>query len=103
MKKRLLKILRWDHFSQVVFVLGAIPSLVCWARGHGSMFGVFVSGFNIGAAVYWQFYLSQRKRLEWWMDRALKPGRGESREMFDVAKNLVEARMKSGHIDPDRN
>lgn len=110
MKKWLMKIMDWDHTPQVFHILGSIPAIIAWCRGHVVPLALFVVGFNFGAALYWQYYLAQRKRTEEWMEiaeewakRATRPRNSELEEMLDVAKGLVEARMKAAHIDPDKN
>lgn len=105
MKKRIEKILMWDHFCQVIFVMGGLPNLIFWARGHGSMFGMFMSGFNFGAAFYWELVIRERRRTDKWMNRAMnrKAPDVEIEKMLNIAEGLVEARFKSQGIDPDRN
>lgn len=100
MKKRLMKIILWDHFCQVVYVLGTIPSIILWIKGHAGPLTGFGIGWNLGCAVYWQFYLAQRKRTDMWMQLAMKPSIDE---MVGIAKSLVEARTRSAHIDPTSN
>lgn len=73
MKKRVMKILGWDHFSQMLWIISTIPNFYYWWHGKASMFGMLISGFNLGMAAGWGYYLSQRKRTDWWMERAMRP------------------------------
>lgn len=106
MKKWITKILLWDHFCQVMFTLSTIPSIILWIKGHATAWTGFIIGWNWGCAVYWQFYLSARNRSEKWMMRALRQATQYSDEaegILNQAKHLVEARLQSHHIDPERN
>lgn len=103
MKKLLLRFIEWGHAFQVISVLVVIPQIWQWIHGHATPLSTFVIGWNLGGAVSWQYYLVQRKRTKFWMERAIQPKRGEFEEVLGMADKLVEARMRSAHIDADRN
>jgi len=103
MKKLLMKFVMWERAGQVFNLVGAIPAIVALCHGKVMFVDGVVIGFNLGAALYWEFYLRQRKETMIWMERAMKLPKADFEEMVGVAKNLVEARLKAADIDPDRN
>jgi hypothetical protein len=107
--KAIKRILLWDRFPQVLFAIGALPFLIRWATGHHvDLLGAFAAGFNLGSCIYFGMYLRMKKWKETWELRADKVMQmlmspEHIFPLIQTAKQLVEARQKSDHIDPDKN
>lgn len=105
--KRLKKIFSWDHLPTLCWVLGSLHCLIAWAKHHGTMFGVFLAGFNMGCAVYWEIGMVWKRKYFKLMDRMLPPLVGHAvmsvQEAMQTAKNLVQARKQAERIDPTKN
>lgn len=57
---------------QVLFVLGSLPTIYLMSRGEAHPLQVFAAGFNIGAAIFWELYLRAQRRVDFWMNEAMK-------------------------------
>lgn len=95
-------ILLWDQFPQIIMVAGSIPCIIAWIHGKATPLTGFVVGWNLGSSLYWQFCVFERKRKERWRDLAMRSGPNLD-DMFQAAKGLVEARIRSKDIDADLN
>ena len=63
MKKWFFKILTMDRTPQFILVLCSLPILYDWVfHDEGARFSIFLAGFNIGAALYWELVLSAQER-----------------------------------------
>lgn len=99
----LKKIVLWDHFCQVLYVISTISSVILWIEGHATPWTGLWIGWNLGSALYWQFYLWQRQHTEEWIQRAMRHRVDPTRDMLQAVKDMVDARIRAHEIDPDRN
>lgn len=100
-----MKCLMHRNASQIIFILGCIPGVICYLHGDINPFGLVLIGLNLGHAIGWFLYLRVQDRADRWMRKAMRMAVEpiEIEKMIKVADGLVAARMKARNIDPDLN